>query len=273
MARGSISNRHGPRNPRAAKARAVNRSRTDAGEATVAPVARCDLRVTDGSWSFSARNGPAIAAHWAKRRAENPLLFDGVIHVMARHALADGVFGGVFQRTDFKSYLYWRDAGFPSPAPPEPSPRDCFGSALIRSAEGHVLLGRQRAGNLNGGLAYPPGGFIDARDIRGDGSIDIDASIWREIGEETGLGEAELSRVPGYRAVFAGPLAAIAAEYRSPLPLEDLRRRVLAHIAGEPDSELACAVIVREAADIEPATPEYAKALLRAVLSRSLRRP
>lgn len=237
-----------------------------AEKGTIAAVARCDLRVTDEPWSFLEGSGPAIAALWATRRAENPLLFDGVIHLMTRHTLADGVFGGVFQKTDFKSYLFWRERGFPAPLCPEPRPSDCFGSALIRSAEGFVLLGRQRAGNLNGGLAYPPGGFIDARDVRGDGSIDIDASIWREIGEETGLGGAELSRVPGYRVVFAGPLAAIAVEYRSPLPAEALRRRVLAHIAADPRPELDDAVIVRRVEDIGPAMPEYAKLLLRAVL-------
>ncbi len=226
---------------------------------------RCVLRASGEPWEFSTRHATAIAAHWAARKAASPALFDGVIHILARWTLVSGAFAGTFLRTDFKSFIYWRDHGYP-----DPSPRDCFGSALLRSCEGHVLLGRQRAGNINAGLAYPPGGFIDARDVGEDGAIDIDASIGREVREETGLGAAEIEQVPGYRVAFAGSLVSVAVEYRSRMGAHALREHVLRHVAHDPDAELIDALVVRTMADVEADTPEYAKLLLGSVLGNAL---
>lgn len=238
-----------------------------AEEGTVAAVSRCVLRAGDTAWDFPARNAEAILAHWERRKAENPVLFDGVIHLMTAWSLAGGVFTASFQATDFKSYLYWRDMGFPASEGAVSAPRDCFGAALIRSSEGDVIFGRQRAGNINAGLLYPPGGFIDPRDVSASGALNIDASIWREIAEETGLGGAELRHVPGYKIAFASPLVSIAAEYRSHLAAGALRQRILDHLAADPDPELTDIVLVRSPEDLGDDTPAYAKLLLRDIAS------
>ena len=43
-----------------------------------------------------------------------------------------------------------------------------------------------------------PGGFLDQRDVTPSGHIIIDASIRRELEEETGVAESDVERVPGY---------------------------------------------------------------------------
>ena len=78
---------------------------------------------------------------------------------------------GTFFKTDFETFLYWRDL----PRGDADRARS-FGASLIRSAEGYLLLGRQGPGQLNSGRVYPPSGLIDDDDVR-DGAIDIDASI------------------------------------------------------------------------------------------------
>lgn len=229
---------------------------------SVERVERCRLMVTDAAWAYAIDNAAAVDAHWQRRRAESPSLFNGVVHLMHAETCDGATLTSSFLRSDFKSYLHWREAGFP-----DAGVRDGFGSALIRSAEGHVILGRQRKGNINAGVAYLPGGFIDQRDVLADGSIDIDGSIARELAEETGLNAADVAVSPGYLITRCGALVSIAREVVSPLPAEALRDRIRTHIAADPDPELEDAVIVRTAADIEHARMHaYARLLLRRLL-------
>jgi hypothetical protein len=99
------------------------------------------------------------------------------------------------------------------------------------------------------------------------GTIDIEASIVRELGEETGLGPAQLTRAPGYILARVGPRIAIGAEWHSRLPAEDLRKTILDFASSQSKPELADIVIVRRHADIDERTiPPYAQVLLRALL-------
>jgi 8-oxo-dGTP pyrophosphatase MutT (NUDIX family) len=127
-------------------------------------------------------------------------------------------------------------------------------------------MGQQGPGQLNSGRVYPPGGLIDGDDVR-DGAVDIDASIARELGEETGLSVAELQRVPGYLLVFTGLKIAIAIEWRSALPAAALRERILGFVRSQAEPELADIVTVASHADIDERMPPHARILARTVLS------
>lgn len=221
-------------------------------------VEACRLVVGGRRWAFAELHAAEIDAHWARRSAENSQFFNGRIHLLFESSLAGGRFEGELLATDFKSYLYWRDMGFP-----DQSVRDAFGSALIRSAEGHVLLGRQREGNINSGLVYLPGGFIDGRDVGPDGAVDVVGSVLREVHEETGLGRDEIAVVPGHWLTMTGPLISIAVEVVSPLPSAALAARVRAHLEADPNSELTGIVIAKGGSDIAGlAMPEFAPILL-----------
>lgn len=204
-----------------------------------------------------------IETHWQQRQRANPGFFNGVIHVMDAGSLTNGVFEASFKRTDFKSFLYWRENGYP-----EAGAYDAFGSALILSREGHVLLGRQRAGNINAGLAYLPGGFIDQRDVAADGMIDIAASIRRELAEETGLTEVAVVEQPGYFIVRVGPLVSMVRTFRSHLGSAELRQQILARLAWDVEPELADIVVIGSRADIEGANvPTYSALAIQAVMA------
>ena len=221
---------------------------------------RCRLAVEDKKWLFSAANEDAIDALWAERTASNPRLFNGRIHLVTHFAIGDDeTFSARFLATDFKSYLLWREQGFV-----DTTVSDGFGSALLRSAEGHILLGRQTDGYINAGLSYLPGGFIDPRDVTPEGTIDIEASIARELREETGLAQSDLERVPGFHLTLTGPLISIAAEYRSPLPSHELKSKIEAYIAQDSDPELAGMTVVKSMDDIETMRmAPYAQVLLK----------
>ncbi len=222
----------------------------------------CELKVTGTAWPFAGEKAREIDTHWGRRSRENAAFFNGRIHLLHASALEAGVFKGQLLRTDFKSYLYWRETGFA-----DVSVQDAFGSALLRSSEGYVLLGRQREGHINSGLAYLPGGFIDDRDVGPDGRVDIDGSIRREVAEETGLDVGTAQRRPGYWLTRAGVLVSFAAEFRFQDPAEALLAHIEAHLAEDAESELTEVVLVRSAADLDGlAVPDYARALVCHVL-------
>ena len=222
----------------------------------------CKLVAGEGVWEFARRHAAEIDARWDQLRRNNPNYFNGAIYFMESRSVAAGVLSGRFLKSDFKSFLYWREAGAG-----DTGVADAFGSALIRSAEGYVLLGRQRAGHINGGLAYLPGGFIDERDVAADGGIDIEASIRRELVEETGVPAREFDRIPGYYITTSGTSVSIAAEFHSHVPATDLRREMLDRIAAQDDPELADIVVVKTAAGLDALDlVPYAKRLLEKLL-------
>jgi len=227
------------------------------GTDSVMWVSDCRLRVVPGGWDYARAHATAIDAHWLARLQTHPGYFNGVVHVIADGAFASGeagVFSADLIASDFKSFLYWKERGHP-PA----GVRDAFGSAILRSAEGHVLLGRQSAGHINAGLAYLPGGFIDDRDVDGDGVVDIGASIVRELAEETLLGPDDVTIVPGFRIVQCGVQIAMAREFRSPQRADDLRARIVKTLEAQQQAELADIVIVRSMDDVaRENVPAYA---------------
>ncbi len=148
--------------------------------------------------------------------------------------MSSGLLEADLIETDFASFLFWKDNGYPDAAV-----RDGFGSALIRGCGGEVLLGRQLPGRVNSGLLYMPGGFIDLSDVKDDGLIDIDGSIAREVGEEIGLDFDHFERRAGYLVTQLGRQVSIAVELVSPLKAEALRALLLERIARQSNPELA----------------------------------
>lgn len=232
----------------------------DAGE--VISVDACDLRVGTRTWSFAIDHREAIEQHWRQARALKPAYFNGTILVLADHDIVGRTFRGELLKTDFKSVLYWRSLGFP-----ETGVRDAFGSAVVHSGDGGVVLAQQAAEHLNAGLAYLPGGFIDDRDIGADGSVDIAASVVRELSEETGLAPPAVERIDGFLVTRVGPHLSIAVAYRSTRSRAALLSAVGAYIAKADECELSRCMIVDRDTDLS-ALPlaRYAEVLLPVVL-------
>ncbi|MEQ1616190.1 MAG: hypothetical protein ABL904_25845 [Hyphomicrobiaceae bacterium] len=225
-------------------------------------VAACRLRVGRGEWAYARAHKLQIAAEFKRQREIKPGYFNGPIQILLDHRIEHDTFVGDFATSDFASFVYWRAQGLI-----DDSVRDCFGCAVVRSREGHVLLGVQAGGNLNAGRAYCPSGFIDPADVRADRTIDIDGSIAREIGEETGLDLSALTRVAGYILVAAEASIAIGVEYRSALVADELRAVVMANLARQATPELAGVLLVASPADLAGiATTAHIPPLLRALL-------
>ena len=225
-------------------------------------LATCAFRVADWTWPLVLEKSDDIARDWRHRRVQTPEFFNGAVYLMHHHSIDGDVLTGTFFKTDFATFLYWRERASPATQ----IVREAFGASIIRSAEGYVLLGRQAPGQLNSGRVYPPSGVIDDGDVRG-GMIDLDANICRELREETGLDAGSVQRQPGYIAALLGLQIAIGVEWRSELPAAVLRERILAFTRAQSEPELDDIVIVRTQADIDESTmPRHARVLLQSLL-------
>ncbi len=237
----------------------------------VTTLSRVMLRADQSAvWPFAIAHAVEIDAHWHAALRTNPDYFNGVVHLVASNCCDgasdgrdDGLDAGQVLRlrlvaTEFKAYLYWRDRGYP-PA----GVVDGFGSGLILSRDGAALVVRQRPGQINSGLFYLPGGFIDHRDVAADGDVDIAASVEREVAEETGLQFPRASAASKCLVARCGPHLSIAMSYQSGLTSNALLARVQAFIDADPGGELETAMTVRTLADLAGvAVAPYARMVL-----------
>jgi 8-oxo-dGTP pyrophosphatase MutT (NUDIX family) len=221
-------------------------------------VSRCQLLASGEPWPFAARHAEDINRYWAQCIERTPHFFNGVVFVMAQWAVVEGVFEATFFRSDFKSFLYWRDHGYA-----EAQAFDAFGSALVCTADGQVLLGQQARGHINAGRAYLPGGFIDQRDCDASGVIDIVGSVTRELAEETGLGTSDVTLRPEFLVVATGSQVALCVYYDAHEKSGALQQRIERFLAADPDSELEGVVCVGPGSDLGPLdVPEYTRVAL-----------
>lgn len=221
-----------------------------------------DIRLDQTSpWPFEAGNGEAIDAHWAQELDKNPHLWNGRVLKLTSHAFEDGFLTGVCHETSFAAFLAWRDWGAP-----DRTTRNLFGSALIRSREGHLLYGIMSNRTANAGHIYPPGGNIDMADVKEDGRVNVIGSLYRELVEETGLMEDEVIEGPLF-AVFDGPRLCIGRVMNVDIPADELRTRILNHSLATEEQELSDVRILRTTDDaLDPKTTTYARALARKLL-------
>lgn len=225
-------------------------------------VSRCVLTVVSGGWPFADKNADAIDAHWQSAIASNPAYFNGIIYLIRDVRSVGNEIHASLIRTDFKSHLYWRSLGFP-----EAGVLDGFGAALIRSSEGQFMLVRQRPGNVNHGFAYLPSGFIDDNDARPDGTIDIEDSVAREIGEEIGEIGNSLQREDGIIVVRSGAQLCFAVPFYLPKTADQFASALEQHNANSEDPELEGVIPVGALEDLDALTLlPYVRLLLEALL-------
>jgi len=217
----------------------------------VVRLARAELRFAPRPWTFANERRAEIDAHFAGLARDNPHAFNGRVLMLHTFAIEDAVLHGAYFETDFASFIAWRDWNWP-----DMSVRNCFGQAALRAADGAFVLGVMAAHTMNAGRIYFPSGTPDLKDVVGE-RVDLDASVLRELTEETGLTAADVSLDPGWHAVLAGPRLAMLKPVRSPRSADELRARILAHMAGEAHPELADVRIARGPADLDRMMPEF----------------
>lgn len=145
-------------------------------------ISQTDVRLVAGDWPFAVEHRAEIAAHWTTIIAKNPHLWNGQIFIARNLRLTGATLSADMYQTDFAAFLAWRDWGFP-----DTNAYNVFGSGLVTSRQGAVILGRMAPYTARAGFYVMPGGALDQSDLNPDGTFDISGSTIRELKEETGL--------------------------------------------------------------------------------------
>jgi 8-oxo-dGTP pyrophosphatase MutT (NUDIX family) len=181
----------------------------------IVPVTDVDIRFVAEPWPAPAALRAQVPAIWARLVAANPHLWDGRILGISGVGggpprVEAGVLRGEAREDSFSAFMAWRELGWP-----EIGLRNVFGSAVLISADGAVLLGRMGATTANAGQIYPPAGSLEPADVA-DGRVDVFGSLARELGEETGLDAGE-ARAGATVAIFDGPRISVARALHFPV--------------------------------------------------------
>src|SRR5580704_9449747 len=189
-------------------------------------------------WKFAERQAAAIAAHWGRLTKAKPSLFNGRVLLLGQRLIEtrpDGALKlkGVYFETDYADFLAWSEFGHPGG-----SVDNCFAMAALRSDDGAFLLGEMASHTYNAGQIYFPAGTPDPSDIF-DGKVDLDASVQRELFEETGVKAGEATIAPGWTLVFAPQRIACMKLMTLALPAARVKARIDAHLASDAHSEFS----------------------------------
>ena len=227
-------------------------------EPAVFSIERLDLTFAPKPWAFAQQRRAEIDVFFAQLQREKPALWNGRVLLLHSHLMRGGVFSGQYLETDYASFTAWRAWGRP-----EAGVRDCFGAAAVKTVDDAFLLGVMGMHTANAGRVYFPCGTPDPDDIVGR-KVDLEASVWRELAEETGLTAADAKAQPGWTAVVDGNLIAQIKMMRSPETADVLQARVLDYLARERQPELAVICMVRGRQDFANAMPRFVTAFLTA---------
>lgn len=223
----------------------------------VIPIDRLSLCFAPRPWPFAERKRTEIAAHFAALKREKPDLWNGPVLLLYEYRIEERAFHGVFLRTDFASFIAWRDWGFP-----DRSVKNCFALGALQASDDAFLLGIMAAATANAGKIYFPGGTPDLDDVRGD-TVDLEGSVRREVAEETGIPPHELAIATGWRMVRAEGRIALLKHMRAGEAADVLRARIRATLAQQAHPELADIYVARGLADLDPNMPDFVRAFLK----------
>jgi hypothetical protein len=224
--------------------------------ATIHGVTTLDLSLDPWSWRFAEARQTEIDAHFANLRVAKPQLWNGRILLARAPVFAADRFSASYFKTDFASFLAWRDWGFP-----DPDVFNGFGMGALRCADGAFVLGEMGRHTANAGRIYFPSGTPDLDDVSG-AAVDIPGSVAREVLEETGLAPADYRAAAHWDCVVSGAAVAMIRILQVDMPGEALRAKIEANLASQAEPELAAIHLVRGRSDLTAAMPRFVTAFL-----------
>jgi|SRR5208282_2391476 len=225
--------------------------------ADIIALERVEIAVEPWSWEFANARREEIDRHFAWRRRELPALWNGRVLLLHRYAIGDGVLRGACFETDYASFLAWRDWDLP-----DPGVFNVFAAAALRTGDGAYLLGEMSPSTATAGQLYFPCGTPDPEDIGVGGALDLAGSLGRELLEETGIDIATLDAGPGWCLVRDRGFIALMKRLTARQSAQELRARIMRHLASEPQPELSDVRVVRGRADLDPRMPPFIVAFL-----------
>jgi 8-oxo-dGTP pyrophosphatase MutT (NUDIX family) len=141
--------------------------------------------------------------------------------------------------------------------------------AALLTADGAFLLGEMGEHTSSAGAIYFAAGTPDRQDVFGE-RVDLEASVTRELEEETGIPASETTYDTRWIVVDAPPRVACMKIMRLAMSAQDAKARIEAFLASEDKPELARVHIARGPDDLDPARAlPFVKVFLRWAFAQS----
>ena len=148
-------------------------------------------------WPFATQNRERISAFWQEKQKSHPHFYNGQVHVMTSWEIRGAktcaaVFTGKLCRTNFASFLYWKDSEINSN-----SDVDFSGGAALLCPDGALLMALSGEHTITPGTLEFPSGFVDVSDFDVN-ELNFDRHVEREATEEFGITRGQLGRPKQY---------------------------------------------------------------------------
>jgi 8-oxo-dGTP pyrophosphatase MutT (NUDIX family) len=231
-------------------------------EHEIVEVDRVECRLVAHRWLYAEEDSARIDAHWAKRKAGSPAMYDGPVLLACRAELIPGEGGARVLRLDafetrFSRFLAWREFGWP-----DKSVFNCFAAPAVRSSDGAWLVGEMGPDQSTAGRRYFPAGTPDPSDIIDGARVDLLGNLRRELLEETGLSATEGSEADGWTLIFDHQRIACIKRIDWPAPAAALQARVRGFLAAETAPELSDVHMLASGPHDDPRLPGFVRAFL-----------
>jgi 8-oxo-dGTP pyrophosphatase MutT (NUDIX family) len=220
-------------------------------------VDRIEFTVGPWSWDFATAQRTEIDRFFARMQKQRSHLWNGRVLMLRNYDVRGNVLRGSCFETDYASFVAWRDWEFP-----DPSVYNIFPASALRAADGAFIVGEMAPSTAGAGQVCFPGGTPDLDDILGSGVLDVARNQRRELMEETGLNLDEFDTEPGWTMVRDRGFFALMKRVRSQLGAEELRARILRHLAVDPHPEFVEIKFLRGPADLDSRMRDYLRAYI-----------
>lgn len=207
------------------------------------PVGNVSVVLDPSPHPFAAANAAEIEAYWQVAKAANPALFDGEVALLSNLSLRDGDLVGHCHIVRYATFLYWRSLR------PIPDAGHAYTHAMLVSADNALVAIRMGPSTVNAGSVYFAAGSFEPADFSG-GKADLDANMWREVAEETGIDLSGIPHERQYHAVSKTTGTVLFRRYFLDRSADELAEDISRHVAAEDDPEIEGPVIIRGPSDL-----------------------
>jgi 8-oxo-dGTP pyrophosphatase MutT (NUDIX family) len=225
----------------------------------IVPLEHAEIKVEPWEWEFAVKRRAEIDGHFAARRQRQPGLWNGRVLLLKSYRIDNRVLSGSSFETDFASFLAWRDWDFP-----DRNVFNVFAMAAVRAADGGYLIGEMADHTASSGQLCFPCGTPDPKDVTA-GMLDLEASAGRELFEETGIEIGTLVARPGWTLVRERNYIALIKHLAAAENAQELRARVMCHLASGPQPEFSDIRLVRGHGDLATEMPAFVVGYLQSV--------
>lgn len=197
----------------------------------VVPIDKIELTESKSIWRLAIDRAEEIEAYWRVRTTAQPTLFNGGVLLLDNRLIRDKSFRGEFFKTDYKSFLWWREHDRP-----DRNAFDFLGAAALHSCENSPMLGCMSRHTSSPGMIYMPSGSPHLADVV-DAKLDIDRSLLRETAEETGI-RIDPDNLEPPLVIFDGARIVYVRATRIAQPADIIVRQVSYFLSDQKEAEL-----------------------------------